>query len=227
LDYRAPKNISVVVDFGSNIGISALYFLTRNSSIKVYLFEPVPRNIERLRDNLKGFENRYELKECAVGMEEGQLDFACDDTGRYGGLIKEGAPYFSEWAPQKIIPVKVVAVNQVLDQVLSRHESVDILKIDVEGYETKILSHLKTDVLSRIGRIYVETEDDQKVLGFSSESISGLTRYYFLGSPFRKIGRSLLDQASIPPCIITGKIKLSLLHSNGAFFQFISIFKSL
>jgi len=178
LDYRAPKNISVVVDFGSNIGISALYFLTRNSSIKVYLFEPVPRNIERLRDNLKGFENRYELKECAVGMEEGQLDFACDDTGRYGGLIKEGAPYFSEWAPQKIIPVKVVAVNQVLDQVLSRHESVDILKIDVEGYETKILSHLKTDVLSRIGRIYVETEDDQKVLGFSSESISGLTRYY-------------------------------------------------
>ena len=178
LDYRAPKNISVVVDFGSNIGISALYFLTRNSSIKVYLFEPVPRNIERLRDNLKGFENRYELKECAVGMEEGQLDFACDDTGRYGGLIKGGAPYFSEWAPEKIIPVKVVAVNQVLDQVLSRHESVDILKIDVEGYETKILSHLKTDVLSRIGRIYVETEDDQKVLGFSSESISGLTRYY-------------------------------------------------
>lgn len=178
LDYRAPKNISVVVDFGSNIGISALYFLTRNSSIKVYLFEPVPRNIERLRDNLKGFENRYELKECAVGMEEGQLDFACDITGRYGGLIKGGAPYFSEWAPEKIIPVKVVAVNQVLDQVLSRHESVDILKIDVEGYETKILGHLKTDVLSRIGRIYVETEDDQKVLGFSSESISGLTRYY-------------------------------------------------
>ena len=26
LDYRAPKDISVVVDFGSNIGKSALYF---------------------------------------------------------------------------------------------------------------------------------------------------------------------------------------------------------
>ena len=87
LDYQAPKDISVVVDFGSNIGVSALYFLTRNTNSKVYLFEPVPRNVERLRENLKGFESRYELKECAIGVEEGHLDFACDDTGRYGGFV--------------------------------------------------------------------------------------------------------------------------------------------
>ena len=47
----------MAVDFGSNIGISALYFLTRNPSVQVYLFEPVPSNIERLRENLKGYEN--------------------------------------------------------------------------------------------------------------------------------------------------------------------------
>ena len=178
LDYKAPKDISVVVDFGSNIGISALYFLTRNSSVKVYLFEPVSRNIGRLRENLNGFENRYELKECAIGVEDGQLDFACDDTGRYGGLIKGGASYFSEWAPEKIIPVKVVSVNHVLSEVLRRHEFVDIVKIDVEGYENKILSHLKMEILSRIGWIYAETSDDQEIPGFSSESNSGLTRYY-------------------------------------------------
>ena len=59
LDYEAPKSSSVVIDFGSNIGISALYFLTRSKRAKVYLFEPVPRNIERLKQNLKGFEGRY------------------------------------------------------------------------------------------------------------------------------------------------------------------------
>jgi len=177
LDYKAPEDISVVVDFGSNIGISALYFLTRNQSTKVYLFEPVPLNLERLRENLKGFENRYELREQAIGVEEGQLDFACDDTGRYGGLIKGGASYFSKWDPEKIILVKVVPVNQVLEEVLSQHDYVDILKIDVEGYENKILSQLKTAVLPSIRRIYVETEDGQKIPGFSSESNGGLTRY--------------------------------------------------
>ena len=40
LDYKASTDISVVVDFGSNIGISALYFLTRNPIVQVYLFEP-------------------------------------------------------------------------------------------------------------------------------------------------------------------------------------------
>ena len=41
--------LRVVVDVGSNIGISALFFLTRNSSCRMWLYEPVPRNVERLR----------------------------------------------------------------------------------------------------------------------------------------------------------------------------------
>ncbi|MDP6231948.1 MAG: FkbM family methyltransferase [Nitrospinaceae bacterium] len=178
LDYQAPKDISVVVDFGSNIGISALYFLTRNTNSKVYLFEPVPRNVERLRENLKGFESRYELKECAIGVEEGHLDFACDDTGRYGGLVKGGAQCFAEWDPKQTIQVDVVPANQVLEEILSRHESIDIVKIDVEGYENKILSHFDTEVLSSVKRIYAETLDDQKISGFSSERYGGLTRYF-------------------------------------------------
>jgi FkbM family methyltransferase len=172
----------VVVDFGSNIGISALYFLTRNPGAKVYLFEPVPRNIERLKENLKGFENRYELKECAVGVEEGYLDFACDETGRHGGLIEGGAPYFAEWDPEKIISVKVEKANQILEDVLSRHDFVDIVKIDVEGYENNILAHLEIDILARISRIYAETNEDQKINGFFSESACGLTRYYRIQS---------------------------------------------
>ena len=178
LDYKASENISVVVDFGSNIGISALYFLTRNSDIKVYLFEPVPRNVERLKENLKGFESRYELRECAIGVEEGLLDFACDDTGRYGGLIKGGAACFAQWDPEKTIQVKVVPANQVLEEVLRRHESVDIVKIDIEGYENKILNHLSAEVLSHVSRVYAETEDGQEIPEFSSERYGGLTRYY-------------------------------------------------
>lgn len=111
-------------------------------------------------------------------MEEGQLDFACDDTGRYGGLIKGGASHFAQWDPKKMIQVKVVMANQVLEDVLARHGFIDIVKIDVEGYENKILSHLKTEAISQVSRIYAETENDQKMPGFSSERYSGLTRYY-------------------------------------------------
>jgi len=178
LDYKAPKSFSVVIDIGSNIGISALYFLTRNKGVNVYLFEPVPRNIERLKQNLKGFEERYELRECAVGIEDGCLDFACDDTGRYGGLIKGGAIHFSHWDQKKIMTVNVVSANKVLDEILTQQKCADIVKIDVEGYENKILNSITSEVLSRIDRIYAETEDSQEILGFFSESYGGLTRYY-------------------------------------------------
>ena len=66
--------------------------------------------------------------------------------------------------------------NYILTQ--GRTGYVDIVKIDVEGYENKILSNLKTAILSRIGCIYAETADDQKISGFSSKSNNGLTGYY-------------------------------------------------
>jgi FkbM family methyltransferase len=178
LDYRAPKDISVVVDFGSNIGISALYFLTRNEGVKVYLFEPVPSNVQRLRENLKGFEKRYVLSECAIGVENGKLDFACEDTGRYGGLMKEGAKYPPPGSTNKIIQVQVLPANYSLGAIFKNHQHIDIVKIDVEGYENAILSHLRTDVLLRIGRIYAETEDDNEIPYFFKERYGAIARYY-------------------------------------------------
>src|SRR3954449_3675226 len=41
-DYRTPRAAEVVVDVGSNIGLSALWFLTRTPDAFVHCFEPVP-----------------------------------------------------------------------------------------------------------------------------------------------------------------------------------------
>jgi hypothetical protein len=42
-DYASRSKDQVFVDFGSNIGISAAYFLTRSHKGFAYLYEPVPR----------------------------------------------------------------------------------------------------------------------------------------------------------------------------------------
>jgi hypothetical protein len=65
-DYGDDRSAKAVVDVGANIGISALFFLTRNAHSRIWLYEPVPRNIERLRGNLSGYEDRYTLRESAV-----------------------------------------------------------------------------------------------------------------------------------------------------------------
>ncbi len=85
-DYHASSDLRVVVDLGSNIGISALYFLTRNKLARCYLFEPDPKNILRLHHQLTSFIGRYELSECAVAERDGLVTFGVEDTGRYGGI---------------------------------------------------------------------------------------------------------------------------------------------
>jgi FkbM family methyltransferase len=146
--------------------------------VQVHLFEPVPRNIKRLRDNLKGYENRYKLTECAIGTKEGEFDFSCEDSGRYGGLIEKDVESFHGSSSDRVITVKVLMANNVLREICEKHKTIDVIKIDVEGHENKILRSLKKEILSCVGRIYAETENNQKIQGFSSERYGGLARYY-------------------------------------------------
>jgi FkbM family methyltransferase len=146
LDYAAPPDVRVVVDLGSNIGISALYFLTRNPDCRCRLFEPVPRNVERLRANLAGFEDRYEVETAAVWDRSGTVTFGVEPTGRYGG-IGTAAP--------ETIQVRCLDVNDVLES----EPAVDVLKVDTEGAEVATVAAIRPDLLERVGTIYLETMD--------------------------------------------------------------------
>jgi FkbM family methyltransferase len=144
LDYAAPPNLRVVVDLGSNIGISALYFLTRNRDCRCRLYEPVPRNAERLRENLAGFEDRYELIEAAVWDRSGTVTFGLEPTGRYGGIGVPGS---------ESIEVPCLDINDVL----AREPAIDLLKVDTEGAEIATVAAIRPDLQERIGVIYLET----------------------------------------------------------------------
>ena len=149
-DYGAPPDVASVVDIGSNIGVSALYFLTRNSHVRVHLFEPDLRNVARLRQNLAGFEARYELQEGAVADHDGDVDFGIEETGRYGGIGigRTGT-----------IRVHCRNVNAVLDEALADIDELDILKIDAEGVEEAIVGAIRPDLLGRIKLLYFEVAE--------------------------------------------------------------------
>jgi FkbM family methyltransferase len=146
-DYLADETTRVVVDIGSNIGISALYFLTRTPATRCYLFEPDPRNIERLEHNLAGLETRFVLHRVAVSDVGGRAKFGVEPTGRYGGLTVETGEY---------IEVECLAINDVLESILAREETIDILKVDSEGVEVTTVGAIRPEYVSRIRSIYLE-----------------------------------------------------------------------
>jgi FkbM family methyltransferase len=146
-DYKLDGRDQVIVDFGSNIGISAAYFLSRNTTNFAYLFEPVSRNVQRLTANLKGFEGRYELSSVAIALEAGAVAFGCEKTGRYGGIGK---------LTGDSIQVEAVAANDVLEAIIAKHGHIDILKIDIETLESQVVESLTVKLAERILTCYVE-----------------------------------------------------------------------
>jgi FkbM family methyltransferase len=168
-DYETT-DAKIVVDFGSNIGLSALYFLTHNPGSICYLWEPLKPNVERLIDNLRGFENRYFLSAHAVGLSSGIVKFGVEPTGRYGGIGLQR---------EETIEVYCEDVKLAIDGVLEKHPYIDVLKIDVEGLELDIVHRLAPHQLSRIGKIFAETQKfDGELAGFYTRQKGTVTQFF-------------------------------------------------
>ena len=151
-DYPIYPDDRIVVDFGSNIGISALYFLVHAQNCFIYCYEPLPSNWERLRKTLRGFEARYNLSTHAISVEEGRVDFAYEPTGRYGGIGQVGGLRIESGT----LAVDALRADDVIADILRLRSRIDVLKIDIEGMERDVLLSLKKPQLERIDKIYVE-----------------------------------------------------------------------
>jgi len=169
-DYRCPSPPQVVVDLGSNIGVSALYFLTRSPSSYCDLYEPDPRNVPKLLLNLQKFRDRFTLHETAVADRQGLLSFTREPTGRYGSLEATTWIWTSPGTVEtERIDVRVEHVNTALDRAISRHGVVDLLKIDTEGSELATLLAIDPKLRAHVRHIVIEWSDRRVTLdGFKT-----------------------------------------------------------
>lgn len=146
-DYDVGFVSDVVVDFGSNIGVSAAYFLTRGPRCFVYCFEPFEQNTTRLRRNLKPFEGRFALAPVALGQTSGTVRFGWEPTGKYGGVGRDTG----QW-----IDVECRDSNEVLRAIIAEHGHIDLLKIDVETLEKVLTERIPHELLVNIRSLSVE-----------------------------------------------------------------------
>jgi FkbM family methyltransferase len=158
------------VDVGANIGLSALYFLTRNSQSRCYLYEPLSTNVERLRGNLSPFADRFVLHQVAVADREGRLSFGVEPTGRYGGLQTHQTDDFADRAGAHYIDVECQHINSVLAAVLEKEGKIDLLKIDTEGAEMATVAAIDPIYRRHIGVIYMEASGYSTTLRLEPET---------------------------------------------------------
>lgn len=142
-------NAAVVVDAGANIGIYS-EFLSRcvGPNGVVHSFEPCPDNFMRLRCATRKLPN---VRPCAavVGEHSGETLLYVSDK-----LNVDHRAYASDGNPRHAVQVRMVA----LDEYFKAGERVDLLKLDIQGYELHALRGAK--------RIINENPDIKLLLEF-------------------------------------------------------------
>src|SRR5882724_6907135 len=121
---------AVVVDAGANIGIYS-EFLSRcvDTTGVVHSFEPSPENFERLRSATQRLSN-VRLSQSAVGERSGNSELYLSDK-----LNVDHRAYVAGGDSHRTIPIKMVA----LDDYFKPGERVDLIKMDIQGYELHAL----------------------------------------------------------------------------------------
>lgn len=147
--YRlAPEDLlnRTVVDLGANIGAFSI-FAALSGAHGVYAYEPDPANRERLRLMI---EANGLTGEVSV-FEEAVLAGDVTEIGWYESRL--GAEGSAQVARRET-DITVPAVG--LDEVVRRAGHVGVMKIDVEGAESKILTGAADETWERIDRIVME-----------------------------------------------------------------------
>lgn len=134
----------VIIDAGSNIGLSVIYFKKTYPESQIYAFEASPNVFETLKSNVKSFKlNDVHLINKAIWNSETTLSFIAtnDDSGRISRT-------------QDISSKNKVKVETTrLTPYLNKH--VDFLKLDIEGAETTVIKDC-ADYLGNVDNIFVE-----------------------------------------------------------------------
>jgi FkbM family methyltransferase len=140
--FQSSRKAPLIVDCGANIGMSIIYFKKLYRNAEVIAFEPDKRIFGLLQKNVSSFHlNDVELINKGLWDKETTLNFEAEgaDAGRVSGNENDNA----------ISTIEVVKLSGYLNN------TVDFLKIDIEGAELTVLQECK-DKLTNVQNIFVE-----------------------------------------------------------------------
>jgi FkbM family methyltransferase len=168
-EYRVPIPLhpTVIVDAGANIGVTALYYAVVYPEARIFCFEPLPENVELLRQNTEPFRDRITIIPKGLSDHEGNVAFhAADNTNDFS------AGGFGDWGNRAVVLGTFSIVPFTAAMSAYGISSVDLMKLDIEGSEWSALRGMPEDLIANISVIVGELHGthDFDVIGLLSKT---------------------------------------------------------
>ena len=145
-----------ILDIGTNIGSTLLQFASKTGiNGKVYGFEPDPINYTACLENIKlnSFDN-IEVANIGLGDKKGEFYLVVDTEANRGGNRIQ--------LKQDNIKQKTTINVEVLDFWLNDKNinSIDLIKVDVEGFEKKVLKGAEQTLKKYNPILFIEIDEN-------------------------------------------------------------------
>lgn len=147
---RTGEAIDTIFDVGANTGQTCIELVKTFPKANIYSFEPVKATFQKLKDNVVDHSN-INCFNLALGDEDGKLEINLDEDPERNSL-KNAAE------AQSLIKEEIEVLTGTT--FCARHfiSSIDLLKMDTEGFEMEVLKGFgKTFLSDKVKFIYAET----------------------------------------------------------------------
>ena len=126
-----------IIDAGANIGLTSIYFTTKYKDAKIIAIEPEEKNYQLLKLNTKNYPNIITLN-AALWDTSGEISlFDVDDTvGNWGFVVGTTASNLIRSTINIKHTTKAITIGEIMHDF--DIDSIDILKIDIEGSEKEV-----------------------------------------------------------------------------------------
>ncbi len=149
-DITLTNSRPVIIDCGSNMGMSIVFFKKRYPSAHIIGFEPDPETFQCLANNVSRNFKDVTVHNLALSDQSGWITLS-GESDRDNSTIKTTVRGMLENVPTSSHQVRAGRLSEFLTG------KIDLLKLDVEGSEGAILSDLiVSGKLSLVERMVVE-----------------------------------------------------------------------
>ena len=149
-------NPTFIVDAGANKGLTAVYFSILWPKCEIHCFEPNNALIPILKSNLKLNRVNAKVFDYAISEKDGYEYFDIHNNHQYSRLSENKTG------------IKVKTINL---ESFYKDQRIDLLKLDVEGAEERIVSSLKNFNIDCImGEIHHDLIDEKRFFRLMSEN---------------------------------------------------------
>jgi FkbM family methyltransferase len=142
--------VSTIVDGGAHVGYSSLFFAAQYPEARVIAVEPEAGNFELLRINTLQ-SDRITSLHAALWSHDARLEVQSDPYGStWGFSVTED---LTSQNPQ----VRAISIPSLMREF--ELETIDLLKVDIEGAEKELFSGAAAEWLPRVRNILIETHE--------------------------------------------------------------------